>query len=418
MSVKRRAGAVVGVALALALQGAAQAGVVGEVVPAQPLTVERIATLAAPTREAWRTYLERSQARMKADQDALVAERGGKPAPPPPTDGGGGARSMPLDRNAAWYGTVEARHVADVIVSFQTPAGGWGKNQSRAGAPRQPGQDYVSHGEGYVGTLDNDATVTELRFLARVAGQVPAAEGEAYRASLLRGVDYLLEAQYPNGGWPQVWPLQGGYHDAVTYNDGAMVAVVRFLETVAAGQGDYAFVPAELRARAARAKERALACILVTQVVVDGRRTLWAQQHDALTLRPVGARNFEPGALSTAESADILIYLMSLPKPSAEVAAAIRAGVQQLSRAALRDVAWTAADPVAGRRLVGQPGAGPLWARYYDIATGKPVFGDRDRSVHDDVNAISLERRNGYAWFNTTPLKALQAYDRWAAAHP
>ena len=408
------------VALALAspaLSGTAQAGVVGEAVPAQPLTVERIAALPAPQQGVWRDYLKRSLSRMKADEDALVAERGGKPALAPPTEGGG-SKSMPLDREAAWYATAEARHVADVIVSFQTPAGGWGKNQSRAGAVRQPGQAYVSHGEGYVGTLDNDATVTELRFLARVAGQASEADGQAYRASLLRGVDYLLAAQYPNGGWPQIWPLQGGYHDAVTYNDGAMIGAVRLLETVAAGQGDYAFVPAELRARAAAARGRAIACILATQVVVDGRKTVWAQQHDALTLGPVGARNFEPGALSSAESADILIYLMSLPDPSPEVAAAIRAGVQWLSGAALHDVAWTPVDPVLGRRLVARPGAGPLWARFYDIASGKPVYGDRDKSVHDDVNDLIPERRNGYAWFNAAPLKVAQAYGRWAAKHP
>jgi PelA/Pel-15E family pectate lyase len=405
------------VALTLAFQGSAQAGVVGEMTPAQPLTAERIATLPAPMQGAWRGYLKRSQARMKADEDALAAERGGKPPPPPPAEGGE-PRSMPLDREASWYATAEARHVADVIVSFQTPAGGWGKNQSRAGALRQPGQAYVSHGEGYVGTLDNGATVTELRFLARVAGQVPEADGKAYRASLLRGVDYLLDAQYPNGGWPQVWPLQGGYHDAVTYNDGAMAAAARLLGVVAAGEGDYAFVPQALRARAGAARDRAVACILATQVVIGGRRTIWSQQHDALGLGPVGARNFEPATLATAESAEILTYLMSLPDPSPEVAAAIRGGVQWLSGAALHDVAWTPVDPVLGRRLVAQPGAGPLWARFYDIASGKPVFGDRDRSIHDDVNDLIPERRNGYAWFNTAPLKVAQAYDRWAKMHP
>jgi PelA/Pel-15E family pectate lyase len=406
-------------ALALAFHGSAQAGVIGEMSPAQPLTAERIAGLSAPTQGAWRSYLERSQARMKADQDALVAERGGKPAPPPPVDGGGaGAKSMPLDREAGWYGTGEARHIADVIVSFQTPAGGWGKNQSRAGALRQPGQAYVIHDEGYVGTLDNGATSTELRFLARVAGQTPGADGEAYRASLVRGVGYVLDAQYPNGGWPQVWPLQGGYHDAITYNDDAMLAAVRLLGEVAAGEGDYAFVPQALRARAGAAWERGVVCILATQVVIDGRRTIWSQQHDALSLGPVGARNFEPGALATAESADILLYLMSLPHPSAEVAAAIRGGVQWLAGAALHDVVWTPVDPVVGRRLVAQPGAGPLWARFYDIASGKPVYGDRDKSIHDDVNDLIPERRNGYAWFNAAPLKVAQAYDRWAKTHP
>jgi PelA/Pel-15E family pectate lyase len=57
----------------------------------------------------------------------------------------------------------------------------------------------------------------------------------AYRASLLRGVDYLLAAQFPNGGWPQVWPLEGGYHDAITFNDDATVQTMRLLNGVGGG---------------------------------------------------------------------------------------------------------------------------------------------------------------------------------------
>jgi hypothetical protein len=57
---------------------------------------------------------------------------------------------MPLNRTPAWYATPEARHVADVIVSFQTPAGGWSKNQDRTGALRLPGQPYAA---------DNNSTI-------------------------------------------------------------------------------------------------------------------------------------------------------------------------------------------------------------------------------------------------------------------
>lgn len=46
------------------------------------------------------------------------------------------------------------------------------------------------------------------------------------------------------------------------------------------------------------------------------------------------------------------------------------------------------------------------------------MFGDRDKSLHDKVADISLERRNGYAWYSTIPNKALQAYDAWAVRHP
>ena len=430
------------VALALALLcGAAapfaQAAVVGTNTPAQPITAARIAALPAKDRDIWKAYLARSERQNLADRAALAAElKPGQPTPPPPAEGPGGPKAMPLDRDAAWYATPEARHVADVIVSFQTPAGGWSKNQPRTGAPRQPGQPYAADNVSkylaaddfdtphdphwnYVGTLDNDATITELRFLARVAGQAPDAEGQAWRASFLRGVRYLLAAQFPNGGWPQVWPLEGGYHDAITYNDDAVAEAASLLTDVSKGLGDYAFAPADLREQAGVAADRAVTCVLATQVVVGGKRTIWAQQHDALTLKPVAGRNFEPAELSTEESADLLVYLMSLPNPSPTLVAAVHAGADYLAANAIYDHAWSGGkDTEGGRRLTPKSGAGPIWARYYTAAANAPIFGDRDKTLHDDVNELTLERRNGYSWFNTSPKKALDAYAVWKKAHP
>ena len=292
-----------------------------------------------------------------------------------------------IDRPAAWYASSEARHVADVIVSFQTPAGGWGKNAPRTRL-RQPGQAYAD--AGYTGTLDNDATVTELRFLARV---IAARSGTPYRDSFDRGLRWLLTAQYPNGGWPQVWPLAGGYHDAVTFNDGATVAALGLLGDIATGRGDYGFVASDLRREAEAAHRRGLACLLKAQTALGG----WPQQADTLTLGPVGARNFEPAALASAESAQILSYLMTLPDPSTGVVRAIHAGA-----------AWLEASALPDRR----------WARFYDLQTGRPVFGDRDRTIHDDVEGLSPERRNGYAWYGTGPAKALARYGAWGRAPP
>ena len=75
---------------------------------------------------------------------------------------------------------------------------------------------------------------------------------------------------------------------------------------------------------------QALQCILASQTVIDGKKTIWPQQEDALTLAPVSARNYEPGALAASESADLLDYLMSLPNPSKELVASIQAGVAWL----------------------------------------------------------------------------------------
>jgi PelA/Pel-15E family pectate lyase len=409
--------------------------VIGTSKPAESITAARIATLPAKDRAAWMVYLDRSQKQMQADRAALASERTpGAPEPSLPKEGFS-ARTMPLNREAVWYDTAEARQIADTIVSFQTPAGGWSKNLDMSAGPRLRGQSYAADNLNrhpsendfdtpkdphwnYVGTLDNDATNTELHFLALVSAASPGAEGEPYRASFLRGIRYLLAAQFPNGGWPQVWPLEGGYHDAITFNDNAVTESAETLTAVADATSNFAFVPADLRKQARAAAANALNCILATQVKVNGKLTVWAQQHDALTFEPVAGRNYEPAALSSGESADVLTYLMKLPNPSPAVVASINAGVAWLKQAAIHDFEWAGGrgDP-KGRRLEAKPGAAPIWARYYSMTTGKPVFGDRDKTIHDDVSELSLERRNGYSWYSPGPQQAIDAYDVWSKNH-
>lgn len=414
----------------LALSAPAFAAQIGTIPPAQPLTAERVAALPAPERAVWAAYLARSDAARAADRAALAAERQGMTTWPAPPETGHSETSMPLDQPAAWYGSDAARTVVANILSFQTPAGGWGKNQPRDRAPRLKGQGFVADNSNkkatpgdydatqdaqwsYVGTVDNDATITEIRFLAKAAPQLPPELAKACRQAAERGLRYLLAAQFPNGGWPQVWPLQGGYHDAVTLNDNAVVEVAELMDWAAHGEADLGFLPADVKAAAAAAHGRAVQLLLTAQIRTQGRLTLWAQQHDALTLAPTSARNYEPPALSAGESARTLEFLMAQPNPSPALVAAVRAGVATLRELAVRDRAFVKVD--GARRLVEQPGAGPIWARYYDIATLKPVFGDRDKSLHDDVNDISAERRNGYSWWGTWPVKALATYEAWAA---
>jgi PelA/Pel-15E family pectate lyase len=420
-------------ALCVAVPSQVQATVVGVSQPAPSLTAARIAKLPAAQRAAWSGYLERSHQQEKRDRDALATERKGLATIPPVPAEGGFGRAMPMDRDPAWYATPEARHIGDVIVSFQTPGGGWSKNMSRSGALRLPGQSYATNNVSrylgpedfdiprdpnwnYISTLDNNATNTEIHFLARLATANPGAAGDAYRASYIRGIRYLLAAQFPNGGWPQVWPLEGGYHDAITFNDNAVTESAESLTNAASGTGEYAFVPADLRQQATAASARALDCILATQIVVHGKRTIWAQQHDALTLEPVSGRNFEPAAIATGESADVLLYLMSLAHPSNAVAEAVRAGVEYLKSTAIYGQQWAGGwGSSEGRHMVAKAGAGPIWPRYISVTTGKPIFGDRDKTIHDDVNELSQERRNGYAWYSGGPQQAIDRYAGWAA---
>ena len=420
--------------LALPLALPLHASVIGISKPAEPITAARIAQLPATERAAWTAYLERSQKQRQTDQASLAAESKASTSALPVAKEAFAGRTMPLDKPANWYASPEAQHIAQTILSFQTPAGGWSKNIDMTGPARVPGEGYTSDNLSqhpspsdfdtpgdlrwnYVGTLDNDATTTEIRFLALVAQASPE-HAKQVQASILRGIHYLLNAQFPNGGWPQVWPLEGGYHDAITYNDDAVTQAAELLTSVSSGQPPYAFVPAEFRQQSAAAAARALECVLRTQVDIHGHRTIWAQQHDALTLAPTTARNYEPIALATGESASLLIYLMRIPHPSPEVVTAVEAGVSWLKSHAIYGQQWVGGrNTPEGRHLTPVAGAGPLWARYYSIDTQQPIFGDRDKTIHDNVTEISAERRNGYAWYSSGPQKAFDVYAAWSKEH-
>lgn len=415
-----------GVLLVLASLDAA---VIGTSEPAPSITRERIARLPKRERAAWNQYLDRSERQKEADRRVLLAElkaEGLTEALIPPT--GSAAKSTPLAQPPEWYGGAEARRIADAIVSFQTPAGGWSKNLNLADHVRRKGEsfapDNLSHflspGDfdapedphwNYVGTLDNDATTTELQFLARV---IDASNGQAYRDCFLRGIEYLFAAQFPNGGWPQVWPLEGGYHDAITYNDGAVTETLELLQGVAGRQGVFRFVPGEVANRARRSVARGIDCILATQILENGQRTVWGQQHDALTLQPVAGRNYEPRAACSSESAGMMLFLMSLPVPPAPVVGAVDAAARWFEQAAIHGKTYVRGP--GGARL-SDSADGKLWARYYQIGTRRPIFGDRDKTIHDDVAEISLERQRGYGWYNQAPQAALDRYAEWRAAH-
>jgi len=411
-----------------------RAAVIGTNSPSLPVTPARIATLPAAEQPAWKEYLERSGRQMQIDKDFLRVEmkaHGLTNSTVPPA--ARGASGMSLMESSDWYGRTEARRIADIIVSFQTPAGGWGKNLNFTLHPRAPGEHFVADNGSlflgpddndtphdlkwsYVGTFDNGATITQLRYLAKVIAAGGTNQTAAYRAAFLRGLDYIFASQYPNGGWPQVWPVAGGYHDAITYNDNAIVNILTLLRDVADGKNEFAFVPAAGRARAAAGLKRGMDCLLASQLVVAGRRTVWCQQHDALTLQPDSARNYEMPCQSSGESGAIVLFLMELPKPDTNVVAAVRAAVAWFDKTKLMDVAFKSAGP-EGRKLVAAPGAGPIWARYYELGTDHPIFGDRDKSIHDNVEEISLERRKGYAWFGDAPQRALERYAGWLKDH-
>ena len=306
------------------------------------------------------------------------------------------------DRPDAWFRGAEGRTILDNILSHQSPPGSWPKNLDTSKAP------YRGDRSGIAGTFDNGATFDELRFLARAYRAT--ADGRV-RDAFLKGFELVLAAQYPTGGFPQRFPTsKKGYDRYITFNDGTMVHILEFLRD--AGDSDeFAFIDAEGRAKARRAFDRGIACILACQIKVDGVLTAWCAQHDPVTLEPRPARAYELVSLSGGESAGVLCLLMSLDRPSPDVVRAIEAGVRWF--AAVKLDAIRVEKQNGDTRVVHAPGSPPIWARFYEIGTNRPFFCGRDGVKRYDLAEIEPERRNGYAWYGNWGEKVEKAYQKW-----
>ena len=372
------------------------------------LTPARIAKYAAKRKTEWTAYIERSRERYTRDTAEMGRElraaglmamvRG------PYTHD----FSVKPEMTPAWFASDSARRMAEIILSFQAPNGGWSKHVDFTKHARRPGESYFTESTDWewISTIDNDQTTEEIHFLAR-ADRVR--RDPRYERAIVRGIDYLLESQYPNGCFPQVYPLEGSYHDAATFNDDATVNALTVLRETS--QGMYPYATAEQLRRATRAFDNGIECILDAQVRVAGRLTGWGQQHDPLTLEPTSARSYELTSLTAQESAAIADLLMTLASPSDRVVKAVYGATDWLAAIPIHRYAY---DHYELRR---QEDAGPLWGRLYEIGTNRIMMANRDGVKLYDWNKLT-DRRSGYGWYTTKPAATLATFKTWSQSHP
>jgi PelA/Pel-15E family pectate lyase len=110
---------------------------------------------------------------------------------------------------------------------------------------------------------------------------------------------------------------------------------------------------------------------------------------------------------------------MSIKDPSPAVVDAIESAIAWFEQSQLKGIRWIekrdASQPGGiDRVVVKDPEAGPIWARFYDIGSNRPVFVGRDGVVKYSVAEIEHERRVGYAWYVEEPLRLLKdEYPKW-----
>jgi len=323
-----------------------------------------------------------------------------------------------------WCEGCEGPAMADTLLNFQRPSGGWPKNVDPT-----PGDVYW--GKEYSATLDNDATVGEIRFMAQAYKETGVAD---YVESAEKGLDFIFDSQYPTGGWPQTYPGASSYKAHITFNDNLHVNVLRLLDEVAAQMSPFDILPfTEIATQAKSAVKMGLKCLVDTQIHVPDTaggmcpttRRNWCAQHDRNTLEPMPGRDYEPVSFSGREGINIAHYLMSLDNPSADIKEAIVGAYIWAKTAVLMNYS-VELDKNNNRILAYHKGA-QLWPRFATIPDSEAIFCDRGcvdnpslehNQYPEGFASINAERRNGYYWLGNWGANIVQRFEEeWSVDH-
>ncbi|WP_083382057.1 pectate lyase [Flavobacterium commune] len=323
--------------------------------------------------------------------------------------------------NQPKYPESDYTKIADNMILFQCANGGWPKNYDMKAILTPEQVEKVASTKAILHTtFDNETTYTHVYYLAQV---YTATKIEKYKVACEKGIQFILDAQYANGGWPQYFPLEKNYSRHITFNDGAYMGIINLLDKIVNNNPNFSFLDEALRAKVTQAYNKGIDCILNMQIKDKGRLTAWCQQHDEETLAPAWARKFEPPSICNAESVGVVLFLMKIKNPSDRIIQSIQSAVKWFADSKIYNTrvesfeieAFESKYKTVKRdvRVVADAVAPPIWTRYYELGTNKPLFSDRNSELLYSLAEVSVERRSGYAWYTYEPQKALDKYAEW-----
>lgn len=323
--------------------------------------------------------------------------------------------------NKPRYKPTEITAIADNILLFQKNNGGWPKNYDVQAILTSAQKDSVLAAKNATNTtFDNGTTHAQIVALCQA---YTITKKEQYKKGALLGLQYIKAAQYANGGWPQYYPLEDNYSKYITFNDDVYSDIMWLLKDIIERKPNYLFLTQQQLQEVGTMYNKGLDCILKTQINDAGVPTAWCQQYNEVTLEPAWARKFEPPSICNGESAEIVRLLMSINHPSKAVVDAVQYAVKWFKQSEILNtrVSIIAAPPMQtpyklstmDRVVLTDSAAPPIWTRYYELKTHKPIFCNRDSKIVYSLAEVTRERRDGYGWYTYAPQKILLAYPKW-----
>lgn len=334
-------------------------------------------------------------------------------------------RFIQVEPDQPSYRPDQVREIAANILLFQRENGGWPKDYDMAAVLTDEQMQKVRRTHDAADTsYDNGNIHSQVDYLARAYAQ---ADEPSWRIACERGLDFMLRSQYPNGGFPQRYPNAKDFHAHITFNDGVMMGILSVLDDAARGESHFAWLDQARRNRAMESVRRGIECILKCQILEDGKRTGWCQQHDERTFEARPGRTFELASICPQETTEIVRFFMRRHDPSPGILEAADSAVAWLRRVRLDGIkvervkapreSFLRHDADFDVVVTRSPGAKPTWARHYEIGTDRPIFAGRDGVKKYAMAEIERERRTGTPWYGSWPARLVEKdYEAWRNA--
>jgi Pectic acid lyase len=294
---------------------------------------------------------------------------------------------------------LDAATDAALAVAYgQLQSGGW--TNSVDFDPKSPNTAAYRNGKGRGknnSSLDDGQTQSALRLMIHV-DKALAFKNESIHDSATIGLDALLNAQYPNGGFPQVWeaPVEPqpivkanypeydwrtegrikNYWDMYTLNDNVTGYVADTLLDAATIYDDKRFADAL----------RKLGDFLLLAQMPEPQPG-WAQQYN-YAMQPIWARKFEPPGVSGDETQEVLETLLKIHHVTKD-----RKYLEPMPRA----LAWLKRSALADGQV----------ARYYELRSNRPLYmsrrGEEYSLTYDDSDLPSH-----YGWKTASRVQEIE----------
>jgi len=277
-----------------------------------------------------------------------------------------------------------ARRAADALIYGQHPLGGWhyfidfdmpGLDEwyEKKASRYKWGYEEYRHYYGNC-TYDDNTTQGATRFLLRY---YMATLDAAYREPLERALNFILISQYPNGAWPQRYPLRYEFvHDGLpdytslyTMNDNSMRDIIRVLVEAWEKLGNEEYL---------KAAKRGMDFMILAQGPQD--QAGWAEQYD-MNMRPAWARTHEIASYMPRQSVQVMEQLMTfyLLTGDRRYLSPIPAGINWLKSSSY----GTNDDGLY------------QMARYYEPGTNNPLYQHKTDKVNEEGYGLYLWDNDG-----------------------